>query len=296
MSLRGLSRLLRLPLFLTAVVDALAGYLIALLPTQATMQWRHMLLIAGTSTGLYLYGMVQNDLVDRRRDRLMETGRPLATGTVSLATAIVLLVLTAALAAGCALQLGRIERGGATVMAIGAFAAINLYNLAAKHGPAFVAMPVMGLCRFLNFFIGVAVAIGVPHDITPGLFALSGPLWVRHGVSLFFATCVATGYSVGVRRGLRMSSRPWMVVFFVAAAVGFGMIAVAVTTAAGNFHAPVARVFALLLLTALWPGGLWSAAGPERTPEQYQRFIPRVLYWLIVLDAAFVADQWLMTL
>lgn len=296
MSVRGISRLLRLPLFITAVADALAGYLVAILPRGRPIVWEHVVLVAGASTGLYLYGLVQNDLVDLKRDRLMGTGRPLAIGTVGVATAIVLLVLAGAMAAGCAWQLGRAERGGATVIAIGAFAAINLYNLAAKHGPSFVAMTVMGLCRFLNFFIGVAAAVGVPHDLTPDLVALSGPLWVRHGIAIFFATCVVTGYSIGVRRGLTMSSRPWMVTFFVGAVVGFGMIAVAVTTSIEGFHAPVARVFALLLLTALWPGGLWSAAGPERTPQEYNLFIPRMLYWLMLLDAAFVADQWLMTL
>jgi 4-hydroxybenzoate polyprenyltransferase len=296
MSVRGISRLLRLPLFVTAAADAVAGYLVAILPRGRPVSWEHVALLAGTSTGLYLYGMVQNDLVDIRRDRLLDTGRPLATGAVRLPTAILLLVLFAALAAACALQLGRMERGGATVIAIGAFAAVNLYNLAAKHGPSFVAMTVMGLCRFLNFFIGVAAATGVPHNITPDLFALGGPLWVRHGVSVFFATCIVSGYSIAERRNLPMSSRPWMVTFFVGAVVGFGMIAVAVTTGAEWFFAPVARVFALLLLAAMWPGGLWSAAGPDRLPAQYGRFIPRMLYWLIVMDAAFVADQWLMTM
>ncbi|MFO8014354.1 MAG: UbiA family prenyltransferase [Phycisphaerae bacterium] len=296
MSVRGISRLLRLPLFVTAVADALAGYLVAILPRGRPIVWEHVVLVAGASTGLYLYGMVLNDLVDRRRDRLLETGRPLATGAVGVPTAVLLLILTAALAAVCALHLGRTARGGATVMAIGAFAAINLYNLAAKHGPAFVAMTVMGLCRFLNFFIGVAAARGVPQDITPELLALGGPLWVRHGISLFFATCVVTGYSIAARRELTVSSRPWVVTFFAAAVVGFGMIAVAVTMVGQGFHAPMARVFALLLLAALWPGGLWSAAGPERRPEQYGRFIPRMLYWLIVMDAAFVADAWLMTM
>jgi len=296
MSARGISRLLRLPLFITAVADAVAGYVVAFLPRANPISWEHLGLVAGTSTGLYLYGMVQNDLVDRRRDRLLETGRPLATEQVGVATAIVLLVLSAALAAACAVQLGRIGRGGATVVAIGTFAAINLYNLAAKHGPSSVAMTVMGLCRFLNFFLGVAAAVGVPHNITPDLLGLGGPLWVRHGTALFFATFVVTGYSIGVRRGARMSSRPWTVAFFVAAFVGFGMIAVAVTTAAEGFHAPVARVFAILLLAAMWPGGLWSATGHERLPQQYARFIPRMLYWFILMDVAFVADQWLMTM
>jgi len=291
-----MSRLLRLPLFVTAAADAVAGYFVAILPRLEAVSWQHVGLVAGTSSGLYLYGMVENDLVDRRRDRLLDTGRPLATGEVGLPAAILLLVLSAAVTAGGAILLARTGRGGAVVIAIGAFAAVNLYNLAAKHGPSFVAMTVRGLCRFLTFFIGVAAARGVPHDITPDLFGLSGPLWVRHGAALFFAACVVTGYGILARREASVSSRPWTAAFFAAAVAGFAMIAVAVSTTADSFHAPVARLFAFLLLAAMWPSGLWSAAGPERRPEAYRRFIPRMLYWLILMDAAFVADKWLMTM
>ncbi len=292
MSLRGIARLLRLPLFLTAVADAVAGYFVAMLPDLARLDWHRVALLAGTSTGLYLYGMVENDLVDRRRDRLLEVGRPLAIGDVPVALAAVLLVLTAALAGVCAVRLS----GGALVLAIGTFAAINLYNLGAKHGPSSVAMTVMGLCRLLNFLIGVSAAVGFPNQITPDLFALSGPLWVRHGLALFFAGAVVTGYSIAARRGYPVSTRPWMAAFFIAAVGGFTMIAVAVSISIKGFHPPVARVFALVLLTVLWPAGLWASTGPERQPEQYARFIPRMLYWLIVLDASFLADKWLMTL
>jgi 4-hydroxybenzoate polyprenyltransferase len=292
MSLRGISRLLRLPLFVTAVADVVAGYFVVVLPNVERLEWRRVALLAGTSTGLYLYGMVQNDLMDRRRDRLLQSGRPLVTGEVGVVTAVVLLVLMAVLAAACAVVLS----GGALVLAIGTFVAINLYNLAAKQGSSFVAMTVMGLCRLLNFTMGVAAVAGVPRNITLDMFGPSGPLWIRHGLALFFAAAVVTGYSIAARRQYRVSSRPWMVAFYVTAVAGFGMIALSVTTSAAGFHAPLARVFALLLLAAMWPGGLWSSGGPEREPGQVEVFIPRMLYWLIVLDASFVADKWLMTM
>jgi hypothetical protein len=195
------------------------------------------------------------------------------------------------LAAVCGVLVGR----GALVVAIGTFAAINLYNLAAKRGPAYVAVMVMGLCRFLNFGIGVAAAVGVPHDIGPDLLYLSGPLWVRHGLCLFFAGMVVTGYSICERHGVRVSTRPWSVAFVAAAVAGFAMIALSVSGKSPAFSAPVARVFAALLLAGLWPGGLWSAAGPAREARQYGPFIERMLYWLIAMDAAFVFDAWLMT-
>ena len=292
MSARGIYRILRLPLFTTAVADAVAGYFVARLPDLDRVEPYRVLLLAGVSTGLYLFGMVENDLADVRRDRRLAPDRPLVRGEVSVATAVVLLVLTAILAGACAVSLS----AGALVLAIGAFAAINLYNLAAKRGPASVAMVMMGLCRLLNFGIGVAAASGVPHAITPDLFGPTGPLWARHGLAIFFATVIVTGYSIAARRGHTVSSRPWSAAFFAAAVAGFAMIAIQVGTGVGWFHAPLARVFAGLLLAALWPGALWSAAGAARRPEQYARFITRMLYWFIIMDAAFVLDRLLVVM
>lgn len=294
--MRGIYRILRLPLFVTAVADITAGYTVAILCRGLAFDWRLAALLGGTSAGLYLFGMVQNDLVDIRRDRLLKVRRPLVTGKLGIGTAVVLLILTGGLAAVCAVMLSVVmHRGGALTLAIGTFAAINLYNLAAKRGPPYVATTVMGLCRFLNFGIGVAAAVGVPRRIGLDLLHPSGPLWVRHGLALFFAAMVAAGYSICARRGTSVSTRPWSVAFVVAAAAGFGMIAISVAAESPAFAAPVARVFAALLLAGLWPGGLWSAAGPARKPRQYEPFIERILYWLIAMDAAFVFDAWLMT-
>jgi len=283
--------MLRLPLVVTAVADVVAGYTVAIVHVSRPFDWRLAALVGGVSAGLYLFGMVQNDLVDVRRDRALKVPRPLVTGEVGVGVAVVLLIVTGLAAAVCAVRVG----GGALVVAIGTFAAINLYNLAAKRGPAYVAAGVMGLCRLLNFGIGVVAVLGVPREIGVELFLPSGPLWVRHGLTLFFAGVVVTGYSIGVRRGLRVSTRPWSVAFVVSAVAGFGMIAWSVASESPRFVAPVARVFAALLLAGLWPGGLWSAAGPAREPKQYEPFIERMLYWLIAMDAAFVFDSLLIT-
>lgn len=295
MSVRGIYRILRLPLFVTAVADVVSGYAVANLLRGDPFDWRLAAMLAGTSAGLYLFGMVQNDLVDVRRDRRLKAPRPLATGELGMGVAVVLLVLTGGLAAVGAVMLSVVaNRGGALTMAIGTFAAINLYNLAAKRGPAYVAVGAMGLCRFLNFGIGVVAAAGFPREIGLELLYPSGPLWVRHALTLFFAGVVVTGYSICARSGIRVSTRPWSVAFVVAAVAGFAMIAFSVAGESPTFLAPVARVFAALLLAGLWPGGLWSAAGPAREPRQYEPFIERMLYWLIAMDAAFVFDAWLM--
>jgi hypothetical protein len=295
MTAKGLWQILRLPLFITAVADVLAGYVVASLSRDiGGFSWRTVGLLAGTSTGLYLFGMVQNDLVDIRRDRWLKVPRPLVTGKIGIGAAVALLVLTAGLAAGCGSQL----KGSPLVMAIAAFATINLYNLGAKRGPAYIAMTVMGFCRVLNFMIGVTAAVGAPWGLNTGLGLLlpTGPLWARQALALFSVTAVATGYSIMARRRYAVSTRVWQAVFIVTAAVGFGMIALTsvpqtVTHLTGErVVAPVARVLALLLLAGLWPGGLWSAAGPRREPAQYSSFIERALYWMILMDVAFVLD------
>ncbi|HUU90994.1 MAG TPA: hypothetical protein VM238_07275 [Phycisphaerae bacterium] len=296
MSVRGIVRILRLPLFVTAVADVVSGYTVATVLGGKPFDWHLAALLAGTSAGLYLFGMVQNDLVDMGRDRRLKVPRPLVVGELGIGAAVILLILTAGLAAVCAVMLSVVaKRGGALTLAIGTFAAINLYNLAAKQGPAYVAVSVMGLCRLLNFGIGVAAVTGVPHDVGLELLSPSGPLWMRHGLTLFFAAVVATGYSICVRHDIRVSTRPWSVGFVVAAVAGFGLIAFSVAGESPTFFAPVARVFAALLLAGLWPGGLWSAAGHAREPRQYEPFIERMLYWFIAMDAAFVFDAWLMT-
>jgi len=293
MSIRGVWRILRLPLFVTAVADVTAGYIVVLIPDWARIEWSRVALLAGVSTGLYLFGMVQNDLVDLRRDRLLKVPRPLVTGEIGISAAVVLMILAALLAGACAAPL----KGGALVLTILTFAAINLYNLGAKHGPSHIAMASMGLCRLLNFAIGVTAAIGTPRGLDWDLLIPSAStFWVRQGLALFFVTMVITGYSISARRGYKMTTRVWQVAFVTSAVAGFAMIALS-TVLAGRaegevrFVAPVARVLAALLLPALWPGGLWSVTGPERKPEEYAAFIPRALYWCIVMDVAFILDR-----
>lgn len=292
MSIKGVVRILRLPLVVTAMADSVAGYAVALLPHIERFDSGRAALLAGASAGLYLFGMVENDLADIRRDRLMKVPRPLVTGDLSVAWAVVLLVLAAALAAACSIIL----TGGALVVAIATFAAVNLYNLAAKRGPAYVAMTVMGLCRLLNFGMGVVATAGFPRHIEASLFFPTGPLWVRHGLALFFATAVITGYSICARAGDRVSSRPWQAAFVIAAAGGFAMIAASVLApdewliAGRRLYAPVARVLAAVLLASMWPGGLWAVTGPQRQPEEYAPFIERAIYWMLALDAAFLLD------
>jgi len=324
MSARGVYRILRLPLFVTAVADVLAGYTVATLLPRASraapdlhaFDWRMAALLAGTSAGLYLFGMVENDLADVRRDRLMKVPRPLVTGELGVGPAIVLLILTAGLAAGCTVGMAVLNAaehpdqtlGGAVFLAMATFAAINFYNLAAKSGPAPVCMTVMGLCRLLNFGIGVAAAVGFPQQPRPADLMPGGELWARQAAVIFFATAMISGYSICARHGLKVSARPWQFAFVatIIASVGMWLLAGLINPGASSpshggilapnhrLFPPLARAFALAALPLLWPGRLFSPLGPERKPQEYGKFIERAIYWMILLDAGFVIDAFLL--
>ncbi len=287
-TVKGYLRLLRVPLFVTAAADVLAGYTVASLGAGQALDPATMAALAVLSSALYLFGMAENDFVDRERDRLASEPRPLVTGQ---ATSGMALLLMGVLVVGAVVASARLP-GAAWLLAIATFGVINLYNLAAKKGPFHIAMIVMGLCRLLNVGIGITAAIGVPVGIDTRLAGLGGPLWFRHAMAVFFASFVATGYSILARRGERVSSRPWQLVFVVAVAAGLGMLIYG-QAATGRFHPPVARAFAALLLTVLWPGELWSVVDHHRGPRAYGPFVERMLYWMIAMDAAFVMDAML---
>src|SRR5438876_1817758 len=51
------------------------------------LSWPQAGLVALISTGLYGFGMSLNDIIDRRRDRLLAAHRPLPSGRLGLGTA-----------------------------------------------------------------------------------------------------------------------------------------------------------------------------------------------------------------
>ncbi len=289
--LRDYVRLLRPPLFVTAAADSVAAYAIAGLGVGAALDWQVALPLAGASSGLYLFGMVENDLADVERDRLLGVDRPLAQGKVTVQGALRMLAGAMLLVIVCVMALPAPVRGPAAFMVIATFVAINLYNLGAKGGPAGIAMAVMALCRFLNCGIGVVAVVGIPRGtIDWGLLAPSGPLWMRQALVVALTAAMASGYSISARRGAPVSSRPWQAAAVVTVAAGLAMWMLVPAVSEGDVVPPVARVFALVGLALLWPGRPWSAAGHERRPEQYGPFIERALYWLVAADAAFVLD------
>ena len=82
-------QLVRLPTVFTALADILLGTQLVV-PAEATTSPRALGLLLVASAGLYLAGMVFNDVFDRHRDAVERPGRPLPSGRITLSSAVTL--------------------------------------------------------------------------------------------------------------------------------------------------------------------------------------------------------------
>jgi hypothetical protein len=100
------------------------------------------------ATGLYIYGMVLNDLLDIQRDKVFAPDRPIIAGRIS-ATAAAAIATTAVLVAiGTSYMLGPVSMIFCVVCAV----LITFYNALAKHIPG-VGLLTLGLIRGLHMMI-----------------------------------------------------------------------------------------------------------------------------------------------
>uniref|UniRef100_A0A7C4QU45 4-hydroxybenzoate polyprenyltransferase n=1 Tax=Schlesneria paludicola TaxID=360056 RepID=A0A7C4QU45_9PLAN len=143
----GYLQLLRLPTVFTALADIFLGYSLTHreLDSPAAFGW---LLLA--SAGLYLSGMVFNDVFDARQDARERPGRPIPSGRVPMAAAI---ALGAALMLGGVVSAGQVGRPSLMVAGL-LVAAILGYDGVLKRTP--LGPLGMGACRFLNVMLGAS--------------------------------------------------------------------------------------------------------------------------------------------
>ena len=111
-----------------------------------------LVLLLGASAGLYLAGMVWNDLFDREQDAQERPKRPIPAGRVTLKAAIRFASLLTVIGLGCAAAAGMRSLAVAGMLT----SCIFLYDGVLKKtplGPFF-----MGGCRFLNVILGASTA------------------------------------------------------------------------------------------------------------------------------------------
>lgn len=204
----GLARLARPANIITAYSDIFAGYAAASGATSAALPY---LLLA--TTGLYGGGVVFNDVCDAKLDAIERPERPIPTGTVSLAAAMIFgaaLLLAAVLIA-------RRWSPLSGLLAAGTAAAALLYDRIGKH-QAMLGPVNMGLCRALNLLLGVTAG-----------GRISGSHWLLAGVPLCYVagiTALSRGEVKGSTRTAAILSGSWLatgLILFLAVAVSQGV-------------------------------------------------------------------------
>lgn len=148
-TLRAYCQLCRLPAVFTALADIMLGYLLTRTSVEPVSK---LAFLMGASAGLYLAGMVWNDIFDRDQDAQERPKRPIPSGRVSLRAAITFASLLTVIGLACAAAAGMRSLAIAGMLT----ACIFLYDGVLKKtplGPFF-----MGGCRFLNVILGASSA------------------------------------------------------------------------------------------------------------------------------------------
>jgi len=237
-------------------------------------QWCMLGCLLAASTLLYWSGMVWNDYFDLDQDRRERPGRPIASGRVTLRSALLLALglMTAGVAfATLADILSNEGRWRSLPISIAIVACIYLYDGVLK---ATIAGPVfMGLCRFFNIVLGLTIANEMP------------PFW-----GWLLALVIGT-YIVGVtwfaRTEARDSSKRMLIAAAIVMLISF-LLALAIPALvleSGKEIYP-SRLFPYLI--ALFGGYLGVAvlrAIQRPDPARVQSAIHRAILGLVLLDA-----------
>ncbi|MFJ5773074.1 SCO3242 family prenyltransferase [Streptomyces sp. NPDC093094] len=175
---RAWAELLRLPALFTVPGDALAGA-----AATGERPGPRTLLGIGASLCLYEAGMVLNDWADQEEDARERPHRPLPSGRVRPASALLAAGTLTAAGLALAARAGRPALAVATPLA----ATVWAYDLALKHTPAGPAA--MAAARALDLLLGAAATTGRTRPALP-----SAALLASHTLAV---TTVSRGETTG---------------------------------------------------------------------------------------------------
>lgn len=166
-------RLLRLPNVVTACADSVAGWAIMRAIFPGSVERDALFPLALASAGLYLSGLVFNDVADWKTDAVARPERPIPSGAAPLRNAVWLgvLLMFGGLAAAACISLPALLHAVALALAVLA------YDFGTNHGP--VGPLNLGLCRYLNLQLGMSASTAfAPNWLDCGLF------WSLHAPAL----------------------------------------------------------------------------------------------------------------
>ena len=254
-------QLLRAPNLVTAGADSLAGFLFV---GGAVTDWRTFAWLAATSVSLYAGGVALNDVCDAARDAASRPDRPIPAGIIPRRRAALVACTLLAVGCGCATMVS-IET---LLIACALTTSIVLYDAVLKRTP--LAPITMGLCRALNFTLGLSVAA---DGVTPAYLLAAAAMGLYVTAITFFARNEA-GRSDSTR--LRIGA-----LGVTAATLALGGLGGLVTMADHTYYVPVAFL-------ALFVAHSGHHAARENTPASVQNAVRTFVLAIVLFDACIV--------
>ena len=263
-------QLMRIPTVFTALSNILCGYLIAHKLTPAELRQEiDLWLLLISSAGLYLGGMVLNDVFDAALDAVERPERPIPSGRISRRAAAIFGSLLLIIGVGCAAAVGM----GSLLIAALIVAAVLLYDGYLKS--TFAAPLGMGTCRFLNLMLGASAATTITSvwQTTPMTVATGLGIYII-GVTVFAKNEAGKSSSTGLLAGVGIML------------CGIGLDA-SLVTGSGAERAIAGSQMALLILglNILMRAAI-VVGNPQ--PVRIQRTVGLMLLCIIFLDGLMV--------
>ncbi len=264
-------QLCRLPTVFTAMADIFLGFLLVhrTLTSTADGSLRELLLLLASSTGLYLSGMVWNDVFDRRQDSQERPQRPLPSGRVTLPGAIIFASVLMLAGLGAAALASRYSLVVAVLLA----GCILLYDAVLKRTP--LGPIAMGGCRFLNVILGASSGWLRFEQLW-----WRPQVWVAAGLGIYIV-----GVTWFARTETRESRRLPLFLAMLTVNVGLATLIGWITHWAGHDRDAVLMVMAVIVLTT---NRRLSAAIFTPQPVRVQNAIRTMLLSIIMLDATLI--------
>ncbi|WP_029247912.1 UbiA family prenyltransferase [Schlesneria paludicola] len=278
-------QLLRLPTVFTAMADILLGFVLTHRfiygpflapeggPVHLNVGWHEpekLLGLLAASSGLYLSGMVFNDVFDVQQDTIERPDRPIPSGRISRqnATIFALILMLGGLA--CAALVGPVSLQVGLLLIV----AILSYDAYLKRTP--LGPIAMGSCRFLNVLLGASVQ----PDWIPSL--LSQPqLAAAAGLGLYIA-----GVTLFAKTEARTSNRWQLALAQLIINSGFAVHVALILTSA--HQVPIEVPLAMLFVVAFTINRRATAAVRDPSPARVQGSIKVMLLSLVIIDSTLV--------
>jgi 4-hydroxybenzoate polyprenyltransferase len=264
--LRTHLQLMRFPAVFTALADILLGFL---LTHEGLSPLRDLVALLGASGGLYLAGMVFNDLFDRELDARERPGRPIPSGRISCRAAALLAIGLILLGPVCTAFVS-IEAVEISLLLVALILAYDGYLKQTPAGPV-----AMGGCRFLNVMLGASAAAGTTWA-NPQLFvALAMGVYVA-GVTWF------------ARQEAQRSSRGHLAAAAATCHAGIAGLAAIVVTMPESPAVNRWLAFVAFGVVTIWIEIRIVSAIREPTPRNVQSGVRRMLLAIVLLDATMI--------